>query len=104
MLRNGNECGKRNIMSVTRQPFPIQIKTTEERGILQIFGSITTYARFTREPVSMISMAKAEFSKKKRRRHLRHGQYPARYSSLSRSASTSPTTATSRWAPGRDCD
>ena len=31
MVRNGNEYGKSNVMSVTRQPFPIQIKTDKNK-------------------------------------------------------------------------
>jgi len=30
MLRNGNERAKSNVMSVTKQPFPIQIKTDKK--------------------------------------------------------------------------
>jgi hypothetical protein len=42
MVRNGNKYRTSNVMSVTRQPLPIQIKTDkkktkEESGILQLF-------------------------------------------------------------------
>jgi len=67
MVRNGNEYRKSNLMSVTRQPFPIQTKTdkkTKKVEYCNCLGSKITEARCTREIISMISLAKAEFNKK----------------------------------------
>ena len=72
MLWNRNECGKTKVMRITKQPSPIQImldqKQPENVEYFSCLGSMSTYnARCPREIKSGMAMAKATFSKKKKK-------------------------------------
>jgi len=70
MLWNGNECGKNNVMRISRQQFPVKIiidqKQLENVESFKYLGSILTNdGRYTCEIKCRIAMAKAAFNKKK---------------------------------------
>ena len=73
MLWNGNECGKTKVMRISRQPSPIQImldqKQPESAEYFSYLSSMITYdARCPQEIKSRMAMAKATFSKKKKKK------------------------------------
>ena len=68
MLWNGNECGKKKVMRISRQPFPVKIminqKQLENVESFKYLGSILTNdGRCTCEIKCRIAMAKAAFNK-----------------------------------------
>jgi hypothetical protein len=69
MLWNGKECGKNNVMRISRKPFPVTImidqKQLQNVESFKYLGSILTNdGRCTYEIKSRIAMAKAAFNKK----------------------------------------
>ena len=70
MLWNGNECGKKTVIRISRQPFPVKImidqKQLENVECFKYLGSmLTNDGRRTCEIQSRIAMAKAAFNEKR---------------------------------------
>jgi hypothetical protein len=68
MLWNGNECGRTKVMSISKQPSPIQnVIDKKQLGNVEYFKywviMITNDARCAREIKSRSAMAKAAFNK-----------------------------------------